>query len=375
MAERNRLVQLQDFDQSVWLDSISRGLVQSGQLQALVDNDGLRGMTSNPAIFEKAISGSDDYRDQLRALHAAGKSTVEIYEAVAITDIQSACDVLRPVYDASDGEHGLVSLEVSPELAFDTEGTIAEVRRLWQQVDRPNLMIKIPATDEGVPAVQQMLTEGHNVNITLMFSLTDYDNVAEAYISALEARAAAGKPIDRIASVASFFVSRIDTLADELLEARVQAGETRAQELMGQVAIANAKVAYQHFLKFFKSERFRKLEAQGARVQRVLWASTSTKNPAYSDVMYVDTLIGPHTVNTLPDDTMDAFRDHGTLAQTVDTGAAEAQAVLDALSAVGVDYDAMTRQLQQEGVDKFVQPYHTLLERIEQVCAELVAAT
>ena len=375
MAERNRLVQLQDFDQSVWLDSISRGLVQSGQLQALVDNDGLRGMTSNPAIFEKAISGSDDYRDQLRALHAAGKSTTEIYEAVAITDIQSACDVLRPVYDASDGEHGLVSLEVSPELAFDTEGTIAEVRRLWQQVDRPNLMIKIPATDEGIPAVQQMLTEGHNVNITLMFSLTDYDNVAEAYISALEARAAAGEPIDRIASVASFFVSRIDTLADELLEARVQAGETRAQELMGQVAIANAKVAYQHFLKFFKSERFRKLEAQGARVQRVLWASTSTKNPAYSDVMYVDTLIGPHTVNTLPDDTMDAFRDHGTLAQTVDTGAAEAQAVLDALSAVGIDYDAMTRQLQQEGVDKFVQPYHALLERIEQVCAELVAAT
>ena len=375
MAERNRLVQLQDFDQSVWLDSISRGLVQSGQLQALVDNDGLRGMTSNPAIFEKAISGSDDYRDQLRALHAAGKSTTEIYEAVAITDIQSACDVLRPVYDASDGEHGLVSLEVSPELAFDTEGTIAEVRRLWQQVDRPNLMIKIPATDEGVPAVQQMLTEGHNVNITLMFSLTDYDNVAEAYISALEARAAAGEPIDRIASVASFFVSRIDTLADELLEARVQAGETRAQELMGQVAIANAKVAYQHFLEFFKSERFRKLEAKGARVQRVLWASTSTKNPAYSDVMYVDTLIGPHTVNTLPDDTMDAFRDHGTLAQTVDTGAAEAQAVLDALSAVGVDYHAMTRQLQQEGVDKFVQPYHALLERIEHVCAELVAAT
>ena len=375
MAEKNRLVQLQDFDQSVWLDSISRGLVQSGQLQALVDNDGLRGMTSNPAIFEKAISGSDDYRDQLRALHAAGKGTTEIYEAVAITDIQSACDVLRPVYDASDGEHGLVSLEVSPELAFDTEGTIAEVRRLWQQVDRPNLMIKIPATDEGVPAVQQMLTEGHNVNITLMFSLTDYDKVAEAYISALEARATAGEPIDRIASVASFFVSRIDTLADELLEARVQAGETRAQELMGQVAIANAKVAYQHFLEFFKSERFRKLEEQGARVQRVLWASTSTKNPAYSDVMYVDTLIGPHTVNTLPDDTMDAFRDHGTLAQTVDTGAAEAQAVLDALSAVGVDYHAMTRQLQQEGVDKFVKPYHALLERIEQVCAELVAAT
>ena len=199
--------------------------------------------------------------------------------------------------------------------------------------------------------------------------------MAEAYISALEARAAAGKPIDRIASVASFFVSRIDTLADELLEARVQAGESRAQEIMGQVAIANAKVAYQHFLEFFKSERFRKLEAKGARVQRVLWASTSTKNPAYSDVMYVDTLIGPHTVNTLPDDTMDAFRDHGTLAQTVDTGAAEAQAVLDALSAVGVDYHAMTRQLQQEGVDKFVKPYHALLERIEQVCAELVAAT
>ena len=271
MVDTNKLVQLQDFDQSVWLDSISRGLIQSGQLQALVDNDGLRGMTSNPAIFEKAISGSDDYRDQLRALHAAGKSTTEVYEAVAVTDIQSACDVLRPVYDASDGEHGLVSLEVSPELAFDTEGTIGEVRRLWQQVGRPNLMIKIPATDEGIPAVQQMLTEGYNVNITLMFSLTDYDNVAEAYISALEARAAAGQPINRIASVASFFVSRIDTLADELLEARVQAGETQAQGLMGQVAIANAKVAYQHFLDFFKSERFQKLEAHGrARAARAL---------------------------------------------------------------------------------------------------------
>ncbi len=375
MAERNRLVQLQDYDQSVWLDSISRGLIQSGQLQTLVDNDGLRGMTSNPAIFEKAISGSDDYREQLRALHEGGKSTAEIYEAVAITDIQAACDVLRPVYDGSDGEHGLVSLEVSPELAFDTDGTISEVRRLWQQVDRPNLMIKSPATDEGLPAVRQMLTEGYNVNITLMFSLTDYDNVAEAYISALEARAAAGKPIDRIASVASFFVSRIDTLADELLEARAAAGEARAQELVGKVAVANAKIAYQHFLEFFKSERFAKLEAKGARVQRVLWASTSTKNPAYSDVMYVDDLIGPHTVNTLPDDTMDAFRDHGTLAQTVDVGVVEAQAVLDALADVGVDYDAMTRQLQQEGVEKFVQPYRELLARIEQVCAELVAAT
>ena len=375
MVEKNRLVQLQDYDQSVWLDSISRSLIQSGELQSLVDNDGLRGMTSNPAIFEKAISGSDDYRDQLRALHAAGKSTTEIYEAVAVTDIQSACDVLRPVYDESDGEHGLVSLEVSPELAFDTQGTIAEVRRLWRQVGRPNLMIKIPATDEGIPAVQQMLTEGYNVNITLMFSLSDYDNVAEAYISALEARAAAGEPVNRIASVASFFVSRIDTLADELLEARVQAGEARAHELMGKVAIANAKIAYQHFLDFFKSERFAKLEAKGARVQRVLWASTSTKNPDYSDVMYVDNLIGPHTVNTLPDDTMDAFRDHGTLAQTVDTGVADAQAVLDALAEVGVDYDAMTRQLQQEGVDKFVQPYQDLLARIEQVCAELVAAS
>ncbi|MDE2839695.1 MAG: transaldolase [Chloroflexota bacterium] len=375
MADRNRLVQLQDYDQSVWLDSISRGLIQSGELQSLVDNDGLRGMTSNPAIFEKAISGSDDYRDQLRALHAAGKSTTQIYEEVAVTDIQSACDVLRPVYDASDGEHGLVSLEVSPELAFDTQGTIAEVRRLWDQVGRPNLMIKIPATDEGIPAVQQMLTEGYNVNITLMFSLTDYDNVAEAYISALEARASAGQPVNRIASVASFFVSRIDTLADELLESRVEAGESRAREFLGKVAVANAKVAYQHFLDFFKSKRFAKLEAQGARVQRVLWASTSTKNPDYSDVMYVDTLIGPHTVNTLPDDTMDAFRDHGTLAQTVDTGVAEAQAVLDALVAVGVDYDAMTRQLQQEGVDKFVQPYQDLLARIEQVCAELVAAS
>ncbi len=375
MAERNRLVQLQDYDQSVWLDSISRGLIQSGQLQTLVDNDGLRGMTSNPAIFEKAISGSDDYREQLRALHEGGKSTADIYEAVAITDIQAACDVLRPVYDGSDGEHGLVSLEVSPELAFDTDGTIAEVRRLWQQVDRPNLMIKIPATDEGLPAVRQMLTEGYNVNITLMFSLTDYDNVAEAYISALEARATAGKPIDRIASVASFFVSRIDTLADELLEARAAAGEARAQELIGKVAVANAKIAYQHFLEFFKSERFAKLEAKGARVQRVLWASTSTKNPAYSDVMYVDDLIGPHTVNTLPDDTMDAFRDHGTLAQTVDVGVDEAQTVLDALADVGVDYDAMTRQLQQEGVEKFVEPYRELLARIEQVCAELVAAT
>jgi len=371
---KNPLLQLRDQGQSVWLDTISREIITSGQLKRLMEEDGLAGVTSNPAIFEKAISEGKEYREQIRTLARAGKGPAEIYEALAVQDIQMACDTLRPVYERAEGHDGFVSLEVSPELAFDTQATIAEVRRLWREVDRPNLLVKIPATDPGLPAIRQMLAEGHNINITLLFSLQDYIRVAEAYVDALEERAKAGKPVDRIASVASFFVSRIDTLADQWLEKRfTETGDARAQSFLGKVAIANAKLAYQHYLRIFGSERFRKLEEKGARVQRVLWASTSTKNPKYSDVMYVEALIGPNTVNTMPLETINAFRDHGKVARTVDQDVAEAQRIIDSLAEVGISYDALTRQLQQEGVEKFVQPFRKLMQRITEVRDELLA--
>lgn len=362
---QNPLSRLQSFGQSFWLDTISRALINEGTIRKLMDEDGLRGVTSNPAIFQKAIGQGDAYREQIQQLSQAGHTTFEIYETLAVEDIQKALDVLRPVYDESKGEDGFVSLEVSPHLAHDTEGTIEEARRLWQRVDRPNLMIKIPATPAGLPAITQMLTEGCNVNVTLMFSLQDYDNVAEAYIAGLEARAAADQPLDRIASVASFFVSRIDSLADELLAQKAADGNPQAAELQGKVAVANAQLAYQRFIDtFLESERFAALAQKGAQVQRVLWASTSTKNPDYPDVLYVDTLIGPHTVNTMPANTVDAFRDHGTVARTVDADFAHAQSILDKFHQTGIDYDKMTQDLQDEGVDKFIKPFDQLLATI-----------
>lgn len=345
--------------QSVWIDYIRRQFIQDGGLQAAVD-EGVRGVTSNPSIFEKAIAHSDDYDEQFEKLVAQGKSVEEIYEALAIEDIQQAADILRPVYDASDGVDGYVSLEVSPTLARDTEGTIAEARDLFAKVNRPNVLIKVPATDAGIPAIRTLISEGININITLMFSLQDYDNVAGAYLDGLEILAKNGGNLSKVASVASFFVSRVETDMDEALEAQ------DADSLLGKIAVANTKLAYKRFKDWFSGERWEKLAAQGARVQRPLWASTSTKNDAYPDTKYVDELIGPHTVNTMPPETKDAFIDHGVVARTIDVNVDEAQASIDKLAEVGVDYDAVTQKLQDDGVDKFEKPFASLMESIRQ---------
>lgn len=343
--------------QSVWIDYIRRQFIVDGGLQDAVD-EGVRGVTSNPAIFNKAIAGSDDYDAQLADLVAQGKSVEEIYEALAIEDIQMAADILRPVYNESDGIDGYISLEVAPTLANDTDGTIAEGRRLYAEVSRPNLMIKVPATEAGIPAIRTLISEGINVNVTLMFSLHDYDNVAEAYIAGLEDLVANNGDPSKVASVASFFVSRVESDMDDALEA---VGNT---DLLGKVAVANTKLAYQRFQETFSGERWQDLADKGARVQRPLWASTSTKNDAYSDVKYVDELIGPDTVNTMPPETKDAFKDHGTVARTIDTDVDDAQSTIDALAEVGVDYDAITQNLQDVGVEKFEKPFANLLNSI-----------
>jgi transaldolase/glucose-6-phosphate isomerase len=362
----NPLIELAQLGQSIWLDSIRRTHITSGGLQKLIDDDGMRGETSNPAIFEKAIAGSRDYDDDMRELIAAGKSALDIYETLAIKDVQMACDVFRATYDATRGADGFVSLEVSPKLAYDTRGTIIEAKRLFAAVNRPNVMIKIPGTDQGLPAIEECLYSGLNINVTLLFSVEAYDQVAWAYIRALERRAAEGKPIDRIASVASFFVSRIDTLADALL---AQKGQTAWQ---GKAAIANAQMAYALFKTIFADSRFRALKAKGARVQRPLWASTSTKNPNYRDVLYVETLIGPDTINTLPLETIDAFRDHGIARATIEDDLAGARHALGAIENAGVSMYAVTHQVLEEGVIKFDQAFDQLLASIE---AKITAAT
>jgi len=364
----NPLIQLQDFGQSVWLDNLSRHLLTSGELRRLIEEDGLRGETSNPAIFEKAIDESHDYDDAVRALAREGKSAAEIYQALTVDDIQRAADLFRPDYDRLDGRDGFVSLEVSPHLADDTAGSIAEARRLWAAVDRPNVFIKIPATRAGLPAISQLIGEGISINITLLFGLGRYSEVAEAYLAGLEARAAQGQPLERVASVASFFLSRIDVLVDPMLEKTIQAGGSRAEvarSLHGQVAIASAKMAYQIYKGIFSSDRFRHLEARGARSQRVLWASTGTKNPAYSDVKYIEPLIGSETVNTMPLETIDAYRDHGQPKARLEEDVAEAGRVLDRLPELGIDLGAVTQQLEREGVDKFNKPYDRLMAALE----------
>jgi transaldolase/glucose-6-phosphate isomerase len=365
----NPLVKIADYGQSIWLDFLRRSTIVSGELEKLIKEDGLRGVTSNPAIFEKAIAGSNDYDDAIRALARKGKSVEETYQALVVEDIQRAADTFRPVYDRTEGRDGFVSLEVSPHLAHDTDGTISEARRLWEAVNRPNIFIKIPGTLEGLPAIQQALSEGININITLLFGLPRYGKVAEAYITALETRARERKPLDRIASVASFFLSRIDVLVDPLLEEKMRAGgpdaETAAR-LHGQVAIASAKAAYQVYEEIFGDERFGKLADQGARTQRLLWASTSTKNPEYSDVKYVEALIGPATVNTVPMETLNAYRDHGNPAPGLKEGTEEAREVLDLLAKVEIDIDAVTQQLEEEGVEKFNKPFDHLLETLQE---------
>lgn len=352
-----KLQQLATLGQSIWYDNIRRALLDHGDLQALVDA-GVTGVTSNPSIFEKAIAGSADYDEAFGELVTQGKSADEIFEALAIEDIQRAADILRPVYDGTGGVDGYVSLEVSPALAHDTEDTIAEARRLFATLHRPNVMIKVPATPAGIPAIETLIGEGINVNVTLMFSLDHYDAVAEAYIAGLEKLAAGGGDLSSVASVASFFVSRVDTAVDRALEAMGN------EDLLGKIAIANAKVTYTRFKVTFSGERWAKLSAQGARVQRPLWASTGTKNPLYSDTLYVDALIGPDTVNTVPPATLSAFVDHGTVASTLEEGAAEAHEQLAQLAEQGIDLAAITQTLQDDGVASFTNAFQSLMASI-----------
>ena len=367
----NPLLQLKTYGQSVWYDNIDRAQLVSGQFKRLLDEDGVVGVTANPTIFQKSISHGNAYDEQLTQLVKEGKNTSDIYEAMIIQDIRTVADILRPIYDRTSGQDGYVSLEVSPDLAHDTEGTIAEVRRFWKMVDRPNLLVKIPATPEGIPAIQQALTEGININITLIFSIEAYKAVTEAYLNALEDRNASGKDISHMASVASFFVSRVDTLCDKLLEDKAKATSDSAEQqqfkaLEGKAAIANARLVYQEFKRIFSTPRFETLKHSGAHVQRPLWASTSTKNPAYRDVLYAEELIGPDTVDTMPLETIENFRDHGRVSLTIENNLPQARQELDALERLGIHYDAVTQQLLDEGVQKFADSFHELFRGIEE---------
>jgi transaldolase len=373
----NPLIELTKLGQSIWHDNIERKLITSGELKRLMDEDGLSGVTSNPAIFEKAIVGSELYADQLREVAEAGKSPLEIYEALAIKDIQMAADVLAEVYERTGGKDGFVSLECNPLLASNTQATIEETRRLWRLVDRKNVMIKIPGTPEGIPAIEQATYEGININITLLFSLHAYDQTMEAYIRGLERRAAENKPIDNISSVASFFVSRIDTAVDKELERRIAQTtdpdeKAKLQSLLGKIAIANAKIAYQKYKKVFHGSRFAAMKQKGAQVQRPLWASTSTKNPVYPDIYYVEALIGPETIDTLPPATIVAFRDHGRARITIEDKLDEERAHLSRLEEVGISLDQVTEHVLAEGVRLFVEPFEKLLKTIESRAADIV---
>lgn len=365
----NPLKQLEALGQSVWLDYIRRDLITGGGLRRLIQEDGLRGMTSNPALFEKAIAESHDYDADILNLTREGKDAAAIYEALSLRDVQSAADEFRAVYERTDGGDGYVSLEVNPHLAHDTRGTIHEARRLWGALDRPNVFIKVPATTAGLPAIRQLSSEGINVNITLLFGLPRYRQVAEAYIAGIEARLAQGNSVARVASVASFFVSRIDTLVDPLLEKFIAMNGREAEfakKAHGEIAIASAKMAYQMYKEIFGSDRFRGLAARGARVQRVLWASTGTKNPDYGDVKYIEALIGPETINTIPVATLNAYRDHGVPQARLEQDTEAAAEVLRRLPELGIRIDDVTQQLEDQGVEKFNMPFDKLLETLAQ---------
>jgi transaldolase len=360
----NQLEQLTAAGQSIWYDNIRRSMFASGELHKLIEN-GLRGMTSNPTIFEHAIDTGSDYDEQLKSLVGKESDPQKLFEALAEKDICAALDEFRPLYDETNGGDGYVSLEVSPLLANDTQGTVEAAKRLWKEVNRPNLMIKIPGTPEGGPAITEAIAAGINVNVTLLFSQTSYEMAANAYIAGLEKRAAAGGKIDRIASVASFFLSRIDGKVDKELDAKIAAGAKNLEPLLGKAAIANAKIAYETFEKLFASDRFKKLAAQGAKPQRPLWASTSTKNPKYYDLMYVETLVGPNTVNTIPPATFEALLDHGKVTpDTVKSDYAGAHKIFDDLKAAGISIDKITAELTVEGVKSFEDSYNQLLEAI-----------
>jgi transaldolase len=368
--DRNPLHDLHGHGQSVWLDYIRREILENGELQAMIARYDLRGVTSNPTIFEEAIGKSDDYDAAFQELAAEGSDADKAYERVAVQDIQRACDLFRPIYDAAGGHDGFVSLEVSPELAHSGRGTLEEARRLWEAVSRPNLMVKVPGTAGSVPAFEQLTAEGINVNVTLLFSISSYEAVMEAYLRGLEKRVETGGDLGHVASVASFFVSRVDSAVDAQLE---KIGGERAKGMMGKAAIANAKLAYQRFTEVFSGERWERLRGRGARVQRPLWASTSTKNPAFRDVLYVEELIGPHTVNTIPLATIKAFADHGVARRSVDTDVDDARRFFDELREVGVDLDAVTEQLQTEGVDKFSKSWRGMMEVVGEKLSRVAA--
>ncbi|MGL4620208.1 transaldolase [Chroococcidiopsis sp.] len=375
----NHLLEIKEYGQSIWMDNLTRDLVQSGELKNLVENQGICGITSNPAIFEKAIAGNAIYDADIEAGIRAGLPTYKIYESLVFQDIRDACDILRPIYDASGGLDGYVSIEVPPTIAHDTQATINEARRYYQEIGRDNVMIKIPGTDEGLPAVEQVISEGINVNVTLLFSVQSYIETAWAYIRGLEKRAAEEKDISKISSVASFFLSRIDSNIDGKIDAALKAGvdriekEAKLRAVRGKVAIANAKIAYQEYKKIIQSDRWQALVAKGANVQRLLWASTSTKDPNYSDVMYVDELIGPETVNTLPPNTIDACADHCDVANRVESNVEEAYKLIENLKDpdVAIDIDQVMDELIVEGIDKFVKPFESLMQSLEEKVAKL----
>jgi transaldolase len=356
----NNVKQIHDFGQSIWLDFIDREIIASGKLKKLIDEDGVRGVTSNPAIFEKAITSSSDYDNDIVELSKTTDDNEQLFFGLAIKDIQQAADLFKGVYEESNGVDGYVSLEVSPFLALDTAGTTKQAAELWKKVDRKNVMIKIPGTQPGLPAIRQSIAKGININVTLLFGLERYEAVTEAYISGLEDHLAAGHSIGHIASVASFFLSRIDVVVDPLLESKGH------KELVGEVAIASAKKAYEIYKRVFSTERWKKLAAQGAQPQRLLWASTGSKNPAFKDTKYVEALIGPDTVDTVPLETVDAFRDHGIAANTLEGGLAQATATLAKLKDLDIDLDAITQQLEDEGIEKFNKPFEKLLNAIEE---------
>ncbi len=375
---KSHLAELQALGQSVWLDNISREILNSGELHRLIDEDGLQGVTSNPTIFEKAIGHSADYDEAIKRAVTKGGDADAIYQELTVADIQDALDLFRPLYDQTQGEHGFVSLEVSPYLAHDTQGTIAEAKILWDKLDRPNAMIKIPGTPEGLAAIEETLASGINVNVTLLFSIEAYVKVAHAYVRALKKRDDAGLPVDRISSVASFFVSRIDTEVDKRIEAKLQ-GETdptvkaQLEGLEGKIAIANAKNAYAEFQKIFTSDDFLALKAKGAKVQRVLWASVGTKNPKYPDTLYIDELIGPDTVSTMPPQTLEAARDHARVRPSLTEDMDGAKKQVQLLGELGISLHEVTDLLLREGVASFSKSFDSLMATIKAKREKLLA--
>jgi transaldolase len=377
----NHLLEIKDYGQSIWMDHLTRNLIESGELQQMIETQGLRGLTSNPAIFESAIANNQIYDADIEAGIKAGKSVSEIFESLIFDDIRHACDLFFKIYEESGGLDGYVSIEVSPHLALDTEGTIEEALRFYHAIERENVMIKIPGTKEGIPAVEKIIAEGINVNVTLLFSVDSYENAAWAYIRGLEQRLAKNQPIDKIASVASFFLSRIDTKIDLYIDEKLKeigtetlGEEARLNQVKGKVAIANAKIAYQKYQEIIASDRWKKLAEAGANVQRLLWASTSTKNPDYSDVMYVDELIGKDTVNTLPFNTIQACADHcNPQSDRIETKIEEAHQLLESLQAsdINIDLDQVMDELLAEGIDKFIQPFDSLMQSLDNKMKQL----